>query len=174
MKEKSKLDDPLAQGLAGLAIKAPDAYWQGHDPKDDETLARKLFLGQVVQAKNGRRRHEYLTGHHERDAIAALSRLLSFTSRRPLNPVLLALLTCSLDSEDDSTERRLVFQLRKKKGKRKKRHDLTADYQVARYVAELGDPVESAVSDASTKFKITTKTVYAIIKRTKEALKQRP
>jgi hypothetical protein len=170
MKEKTKL--PLAQGLAGLSVKV--AYWQGYDPKDDETLARKLFLGRVIQAKNGRRRHEYLSGHHERDAIAALSRLLSFTPRRPLNLELLACLTGSLDPEGDSTERRLVFQFRKKKGKRKKRHDLTADYQVAMHVVELGDPVESAVADASTKFGISTKTVYAIIKRTKEALKQRP
>jgi hypothetical protein len=89
----------------------------------------------------------------------------------PLFPVkLLAGLTTALDP-DSGVERYLVFQHRQKRKGR--RPNVVGDYQIAVHVWALMDkkwPVEAAVQDAMTTFRLSRKAVYATIKRAKKNL----
>jgi hypothetical protein len=172
MKEKSKLDDPLAQGLAGLAIKAPDAYWQGHDPRDDGRLVRELFDGRIVR-NEGRAKTKF--PNNEPEAIEALLRLLSYGLKRfPQKDEFSEALTkliFALNPNAD-TPRKLEIGFRAPGN----RSDLAADVQIMLCVNELlmeGKKKKSAVSLAGETFHLSRKGVFKALRRAEEHLKKR-
>jgi hypothetical protein len=87
-------------------------YWNAYSQKEDEKLAKQLFLGRTVQDKTGRRKTEYLTkdSADERSATEALGRLLL---RDDCRLDIKALVYEALRADGES-ERRLVFQFRRR------------------------------------------------------------
>ena len=171
MKEKSKLDDPLAQGLAGLAIKAPDAYWQGHDPRDDGRLVRELFDGRIVR-NEGRAKTKFPNND---EAIEALLRLLShglkrFPQKDEFSEALTKLIFAL--NPNGRTPRKLEIGFRTPGN----RSDIAADVQIMLCVNELvmeGEKKESAVSFAGETFHLSRKGVFKALRRAEEHLKKR-
>jgi hypothetical protein len=151
-------------GLSTNPFVIPSPYWKGYSQKADERLAEQLFLGRTVQDKTGRKKIEHFTkdSADERSAREALARLL-LRDNCPF--VIKALVHQALT--DGESERRLVFQYRKKGN----RPDVSADLQVALYVLQLGDDrvkKESAVHGAMQKFGLSRKAVFECIKRAKK------
>ena len=158
----------------------PSMYWRGHDRKEDEALVKRLFCGSAIIAKSGpkagRSQHRYYAadGAQERRAFAALRRVLSWAANAPnpwpvrainsVDPVILALLVCSLDPDNDVTDRRLVFQFRR----RGKPTDSSADLQVAIRVAgcvRAGQKKEAAIAEAMESYGLSRKAVFDVLRR---------
>jgi hypothetical protein len=107
-------------------------YWKGHDRQKDVALVMHLFVGETVRAKSGpkagraRQRYYEHDSIQEREGFKALQRLLWHAP-----PEIMAFLSCAIDPDNETTDRRLVFQLRKKG----KPADAVADLQVATAIA---------------------------------------
>jgi hypothetical protein len=104
------------------------SYWKDYDQKEDEGLALELLDGRSVCDQVGRLRTEYVPPNSPRERLAreALARLLSHYRRDAGHEGQRMIhLLCEAFAEDGKTQRRLVFQFRKKG----KRSDLAADYQ---------------------------------------------
>jgi hypothetical protein len=152
-------------GLSTNPFVVPPPYWKGYSQTEDEKLAEQLFLGRTVQDKTGRRKTEYLTkdSADERSARDALGRLLLRDDCR----IDIKALVYEALRTDGKSERRLVFQFRKKGN----RPNSSADFGVAFHVLQLrgdGVKVESAIHGAMQKFGLSRKAVFECIKRVKK------
>jgi hypothetical protein len=145
-------------------------YWKGYDKKEDECLAEDLLYGKAGHDKTGRLIKEYLVkdSPEERLAIEALIRLLTYWTAHAEAPGIVAALGSALRS-NGVTERRLVFQFRKKG----KRSYLGTDYAAALHVESRtieGWPKEAAVHDAMKTYRLSRKGVFDAIRRVKKKL----
>jgi hypothetical protein len=129
-----------------------------------------LLYGKAGHDKTDRFIKEYLVkdSPEERLAIEALIRLLTYWTAHAEASEIVAALGSALRS-NGATERRLVFQFRKKG----KRSHLGADYAVALHIesrVKEGWKMEAAVSDAMKTHRLSRKGVFEAIRRVKEKL----
>jgi hypothetical protein len=153
-------------------------YWRDRNQNEDEALAKELLSGHCVRAAAGGIKVEYLLpgSPRERAAREALVSLLHYYTRTDdLSRLQIVEPLCSalsyIDDTPSSSSRQLVFQFRKK-GKRSA--EFAADFQVFYHVEKRifdGWQVEAAVNEAQKIFGLSRKTVFQIIKRTKEKLR---
>ena len=144
-------------------------YWKGYDEKEDEHLAEDLLYGKAGD-KTARSLKEYFVkdSPEERLAIEALIRLLTYWTAHAAAPEIVAAL-CSALRSNGVTERRLVFQFRRKG----KRSHLGTDYVVALHVESRtieGWKTEAAVHDAMKTHRLSRKGVFDAIRRVKKKL----
>jgi hypothetical protein len=146
-------------------------YCDGYSPAEDEERAQELFLGRMIKSnKTARSSDEYpkRDSSREREAFAALVRLLRYSSPPS---IIWVMLQHALDP-DGSSERRLVFKMRKK-GRRPHR---SADSQVALSVlskTEKGYKMEAAVQEAMEEYKLSRKAVFEVVRRFKRRMSGR-
>src|SRR5262249_29113372 len=144
-------------------------YYKGHDLEQDEKLALRLFRGTAAgNKKTGRAHHRYLSGDEERQAFAALRRVLSYSCTDMNTPLLMAL-TCSLDPDSSGLERRLVFKFRKKGKPQNAIADLQIFLRVDSYIRS-GEKTETAVARTMAEFKLARKTVFEAVKQVKKEI----
>jgi hypothetical protein len=128
-----------------------------------------LLYGKAGHDKTGRLIREYLVEDNERLAIQALTRLLIYWTADEIEADDIVAALCSSLRANGVTERRLVFQFRKKG----KRSYLGADYAVALHVefrTSKGWKMEAAVRNAMETYHLARKGVFDAIRRVKKEL----
>ena len=107
----------MTKKVAGVALYRP--YWKGYDHQKDKNLVDQLFLGRTVRDAAGKPLIKYFSkdSPQERLAREALTRLLMYSTKDADDLDIIALLCCALRA-DGGSERRIVFQFRKRGGRR--------------------------------------------------------
>ena len=164
-------------------------YWDEHDRKADEALARELFYGRSKRHPKTKLMYsEYPHGAREREALEALNRLLMWLYRTAVRAAssppqaletynILALVALAAapdnslrDPPTGPTPRRLAFQFRKGEKRRNRGSDLQIALHVANQVFGENAKTEAAVESAMKTFGLSRKAIFQAQRRVRKAL----